>query len=176
MSISDGHRRHVAELHREVHELRPRLEVGRLELDQAAVHAHGLLRLLGAQEPVRERDQLLAPLDDQPLFEVEIGEPLVGLGAAGIEAVDLLVDGDRLQEEAVLGEVLGDALVDLDRFRDPRDPDEEVAEAVQRVRVARGLVHRALVLLDRGVELAARGEFLRFLDDLIPLHRRHRKV
>ena len=97
-------------------------------------------------------------------------------GTLRVEPVDLLEDRDRLEEEAVLGEVLGDLLVDVDRLVDAVHPDEDVAEAVEGVGVVGRLLQGSAILLDGSVELAAGRELVGLLHDLLTLHRCHQRA
>jgi hypothetical protein len=120
---------------------------------------------------VGENLVLALGLHGQTLFRVEVGEPSVDLELGGIELVDLLVDGDGFEEEAILGVVVGDLTERLDRLVGVVDADPEVADAVQGVDVVRIVFEETLVLLDRRFDFALGDELLRVSDDFIALNR-----
>ena len=86
----------------EVRETRLDLEVARLDRDHLLVGPDGLFGAVVLRVVVRQ-DLVLAPrVLSQALLVVEVGELLVDLEPRRIDLVDLLVDRDGLQEEAVL--------------------------------------------------------------------------
>ncbi len=121
----------------QVGQLHVKLDVLRLGLDHLLVDADGPDDVLVLGVVVREDLVLALRLDRQALLRVELGEALVDVEARGVELVDLLVDRDRLQEEAVARIVLGDPGEVGDRLFVPVQADEEVSDLVQDVDVAR---------------------------------------
>jgi hypothetical protein len=69
------------------------------------------------------------------------------------ELADLLVDGNRLQREALRRVELTDAVVGGDRFRVRLHPRLQITDLQQCPSVVRILLDDSLVLLDRLVEL-----------------------
>src|SRR5262249_25553646 len=88
-----------------------------------------------------------------------------------VELVDLLVDGDGFEEEAVAAVVVGDLSEDLDRLVVAVDADPEVADAVQGVDVIGVVIEEALVLLDRRLDLALCAQLFRAGNAVIALNR-----
>ena len=112
-------------------------------------------------------DLVLAPgILDEPLLVVQLGELVVDLELGRVDLVDLLVDRDRLQEEAVLRIEVGDAREIGDRFAGPVHPDVEVPDLVQRGDVLGVVLQHAQVLLERLIELAPGEKLLGGLEDL----------
>jgi hypothetical protein len=110
-----------------------------------------------------------ARLVHQPLLVVQLGELLVDLQPRGVELDDLLVDRDRLDEEAFPRVLLGDLREEVDSLVDALDAGVEVAHPVQGVDVVRILGEELPVLADRRLDLAAGDVLLGGLDDLLAL-------
>ncbi len=108
-------------------------------------------------------------LGDETLLVVELRQALVNRETGRIELDDLLVDRDRLDEESVVGVAVRDLREEPHGLVDAIDARVQVAEPVQRRGVVRVLGEELSVLLDGGVDLAARNELLRRSDDLRPV-------
>ena len=118
----------------------------RLELDRLALHRLALRLVLYRLELLRIHDELLRlvelldaelrhatpgpgrQLRDSLLLVDEPLEPLRGVGAAGLGAVDAFQDGDGLGHEPVGRELVGQGEQDRDRFLDPARLHQEVRE------------------------------------------------
>src|SRR5205823_4025934 len=105
------------------------------------------------------------------LFGVKVGELRVDVELGRIELVDLLVDRDGLEEEAVAGVVIGDLAEGLYRLVGAVDAHPQIADAIQRIDVVRIVVEKPLVLFDGRLDLALGDELLGVGDDLIALNR-----
>src|SRR4029077_14464233 len=105
------------------------------------------------------------------LLAREIGELGVDVELGRVELVDLLVDRDRFEEEAVARVVIGDSGEDLDRLVVAIDAHPEIADAIQSIDITGVIVEKALVLLDRRLDLPLRNQLLSAGDDLIALDR-----
>jgi hypothetical protein len=109
----------------------------RIELGDLAVDAEGVGGLAVLEVVVGEDLILALRLHRQTLFGVEIGELRVDVELRRIELVDLLVDGDGFEEEAIFRIVVRDLDEDLDRLVVAVDADPQVADAIERVDVVR---------------------------------------
>ena len=132
----------------------------RLELGQLATDADRRRQVALAIVVVDQHLVVGARVVVEALERVELGELAVDVELAGIEAMDLLVDRDRLDVEALLDEELGGLAVELDRLAVLVDPRQQVADAVERRRIARVRLEHPAVHLDRLVDLAARDQLL----------------
>ncbi len=129
-------------------------------------HADRRSRVVVLLVVVDEHLVLGARLRDQALLVVELRQPFVDREARRIELDDLLVDRDRLDEETVVRVAVGDLREETHGLVDAVDARVEVPEPVQRRSVVRVLGEELAVLLDGGLDLAARDELLRRSDDL----------
>ena len=111
----------------EVRQLHVELDVRRVGLDHLLVDADRADGVVVLRVVVRENLVLALRLGREALLGVELGEPFVDVEARRIEPVDLLVDRDAPQEEAVPREVLGDLREVRDRLLVPVQAREEVA-------------------------------------------------
>ena len=161
----------LADLRMQIGELdvnvdRLRVELGDLAIDHQRVSGIAVLEVV-----VGENLVLALRLHRQTLLRVEVGELAVDLELRRVELVDLLVDGDGFEEEAVARVVVGDLAEGLDGLVVAVDAHPEVADAIQGVDVVRVVVEKALVFLDRRLDLALGDELLCIRDDLIALDR-----
>ena len=85
-------------------------EVGRIDRRHLLVHGDRVRNPVVLLVVIREHLVLAARVLDETLLVVEVGEAIVDLQPRRIDLVDLLVDRDRLEEEAVLRVEVGDAL------------------------------------------------------------------
>ena len=129
------------------------LEVRRIQLGQPAQHLLRLAHAVLLDVLVVDLAQRLACLRHQALARVEIAELAVALEHRRVVAQDLLPDGDRLQEEAVVGVEAGDLDVLVVRFLELVELRVEVADAVDVLPVARVVLHDQLQHLDRAGEV-----------------------
>ena len=90
----------------------------------------------------------------EALLGVQVAEAVVDLQARGVDLVDLLVDRDGFQEEAVERADLGDACEIRDRIGPPVETDVEISDLVQSGDVSRVLIEHAQVVLQGLIELA----------------------
>ncbi len=104
---------------------------------------------------------------DETLLVVQPGDVEGCCYVAGIESLDLLVDGDRLQVVAVVGVVLADILVLLDRLFLAVVAHEELGQALPIPDVVGLHGHHLLVVLDRLVDLPLEHELLCALQNFV---------
>ena len=114
---------------------------------------------------------LAASVLGEPLLVVQLGELVVDLELGRIDLVDLLVDRDRLQEEAVLPVEVGDPREVGDRLPGPVHPDIQVPDLIQGRDVFGVLLEDAQVLFQRLIDLASGQELLGGLEDLFAVDR-----
>ncbi len=141
--------------------------VVRLELDQLAIDGDGGLGVAMLLVIVGDHLILGSGLVEQSLAAVQIRQPLVDLDLRRVETDDLLVDGDRLDEEALADEVVGGPLEQGDRLVEPIQPHIEVAHPIQGGGVVGAVGEQLAVLVDGGVQLAAGNEFLGVASHLV---------
>ncbi len=150
----------AARLRVEVRQLDVQLDVRRVRLRHLLVDPDGGHGVVVLRVVVREDLVLALRLRREALLRVQLGEPLVDVEAGRIQPVDLLVDRDAAQEEAVAREVLGDLREVRDGLLVPVQAREEVTHLVQDVDVAGNLLEDLLVVLERRVDLSLRQGFL----------------
>ena len=132
----------------------------RIELGDFPVNRQRVPRIAMLEVVVGEDLVLALGLHRQALFAVEIGQLGVDVELGGIELVDLFVDGDGFEEEAVARIVIGDPAENLDRFIVAVDADPEVADAIQSVDIAGVVIEEAFVFFDRRLDLSLRNQLL----------------
>jgi hypothetical protein len=123
-------------------------------------------RLLGI--PVGEDLVLVLGLDHEALLDVEVREAIEDVQPLRREPVDLLQDRDGLGGETILCEVVGDALIELDRAVDPADSQVQIADLVDGVDVSRVGLQDLLVLLDRHLHLALLSKLFGVPEHFVP--------
>ncbi len=111
-------------------------------------------------------------LGHQPQLLVQLGQLEVDFGQLGVELEHLLVEGDRLQEEPVLGIDLGDLGEEGGGLRVLSLLLVQLAHLLEHAHVARIHVEHLLVLADGLVEGTFGDELGGALDDLGLVHRR----
>ncbi len=89
----------------------------------------------------------------QPLFFIQLGQPVVELRAAGIEFLHLFVDGDRLQVESGFGVMPGDSFILLQGLLRRLRTAEEFCQFLPVANVFRVRFDNLLVVLDSLADL-----------------------
>ena len=94
-------------------------KIGRVDRRHLLVDGDRLLEPVVLLVVVREDLVLAAGVLDEPLLVVEVRQLVVDLELCRVDLVDLLEDGDRLQEEPVLRVEVGDPGEEGDRLGRP---------------------------------------------------------
>src|SRR4029453_12429050 len=128
------------------------LNVRRIDRAEPDGDLIGSLAIAAGASANGHRVEVRLGVDQEALFDRDLGQVELRLLIAGSDLEDLLVERRRLRVEAVLHEVLGDARVLFDRLRRLVGADVEVAERVCGIPVARLVLGDAYVLRDGGVE------------------------
>ena len=160
--------------------LLPGVQLGQLEAagDVLRVQVHHLLQggeggpgvalaLVVAHHHLEEGHRL----GHQPQLLVQLGQLEIDLHQVGIELEDLLVEGDRLEEETVLGVDLGDAGEERGGLRVVTLLLVQLSHLLEHAHVAWIQVEYPLVLPDRFLEGALGDKLGGALDDLVLVHR-----
>ena len=150
----------------QVGELAADLEIAGIDLRHLLEDVAGLARLAPLDVLVDDDLVVALGLGHEALLRVEVGQAQVGLRRGGVELVDLAPDGDRLQEEAVLGVEVGDLGVLLARLPDLVHLGVQVADLVDGVPVARVVFDDLAVEDDGLVQPAPLLQLVRVLLDL----------
>jgi len=158
-------------LHQQVGQPQVRHVVVGIQLHELLVNLDGLLVVTVLGVPVREHLILALGLDQETLLDVQLGQAVEDVQPLWGEPVDLLQNRYRLGGEPILGEAVGDALVQLDRLVDLTDSTIEVTDPIDRISVIRVELEHLLVLTDRLLDLTLVDELLCVTQDLVPIER-----
>jgi hypothetical protein len=152
-------------LPQQLRDLDPTRRIGGIDGRHLAqqVERFALLALL--VESVRRRLQRVDGLGGEPHALVELREGLIGLESIRIEIEDLLEDRDGPRVEALLGVLLGDFRIGLDRLLDLPPTPMGVADLEAELGVLRVEFDELLVFLERLFLGALLGQLARRLED-----------
>ena len=155
----------------QLRQLQPVRRVCRLQLRHPLVDGRRRREVVVLQVVVGQELKLTAGFVGQALPMVELGESLIYRESARIELDDLLVDGDGLDEKAIVGVLLRDLRKQTNRLVESFEARIEIADSVERIRVVGVFPEDLAVLLDRGFQLAPGDVFLGIADDLLAVQR-----
>ncbi len=155
----------------EIGEANRHLDVVRVHGGHLPVDGDSLARLVLFQVVVGENLVLRAGLRHESLFVVEIGERSVDVELRGIQLVDLLVDRDRLEEEAVSRVAVRDLREKADRVGRPVQQHANVAHFVENENVVGILFEEVTVFLERGIVFSPGHELVGGRQGDVPLDR-----
>jgi hypothetical protein len=121
---------------------------------------------------VEQRLQVEARLGRQPLARRQLGRAKQGRVVFRVDLDDLLVEGGRLRDEPVAGEVLGNPRVLADGLIDLPRPDVEITQDVRRRQVPGILLDERRVFGDRRVQAPLAQELLSSPKGIVAVHER----
>jgi hypothetical protein len=136
------------------------LDVVGVEVEDFLHHLDGQIGLVGLQIGLDEPHVVGASIGHHALHRVEVGQARQGVGVGGIKLGDLLVHGDPAHQEAFSRVEVGQPDVVLQGFGNPVQANVEIAQGVEDVLILHVLGEDLLVLVDRFLQLALRGQFL----------------
>ena len=159
----------------QLRQLEPERGVVGLHLRHALVDGDRRSRVVVLLVIVRQHLVLGAGFVQQSLLVVELRQPLVDHERRRIQLDDLLVDGDGLDEEAIVRVPLGDLGKQPNRLVDAFEAGVEITYPVERVGVVGMFRQDLAVFLDGRLELALGDVLLGGADDFFAVQR-HRQL